>query len=325
MYNEGIRTFTAYGALTDKMRVKIKSASSTVPIQVEVAGAGEQHIGITEYAAADGAIVAVRLRTYPGTHEGVATEVLAVGATLYGAAAGGIKDTSDGTAIGIALEAATASGDIIEFMDFTVISTADTTISFADGNSLSAQTTVAAALDELFRNAITAQGFIPIPLTSLRECTAGLAVGAVTANGGVLASDTTPVLGPAVASPLDGCQVVSWAASNSDPILFQVPLPPDLNDAADVVIHMRIKSAGTSNAVGFTSAAYFNEGDTAVADTSETNQTATWAEKILTIGAADVPAGAQTLTCKLTPAAHTTDIMYMSAIWIEYTTTLKTA
>lgn len=323
MFNEGIRTFTANGALTAKMRVKLTSASATTPPQVEAAGAGEQHIGITEYAAADGTTVAVKLRTYPGTHEGVATEALAVGATLYGAAAGGIKDTSDGTAIGIALEAATASGDIIEFIDFTVISTAAANISIADAGSFTAQTTVEAALAEIYQSLISVQGFIPISLTALREV-ATMAVGNIVANGGVLASDTTPILGP-INGATDGCQQVSWAASNNDPVIFQVPLPPDLDDAADLVVHTRIKSAGTTDAVGFTVDSWFNEGDTKVVDTSETNQTTTWAEKIATIAAADVPSGAQALTVSLTPVAHTTDIMYMSSVWLEYKTKIKTA
>ena len=323
MYNEGIRTFTANGALTNKMRVKLTGSSSTSPPQVQSAGAGEQHVGITEYAAATGTLVAVRLRTYPGTHEGVATEALAVGATLYGAAAGGVKDTSDGTAIGISLEEATASGDIIEFIDFTVISTTAATVSQADAGDFTTAATVEAALQELYQNAISIQGFIPIKLTDLREV-ATMAVGAVAAACGVLGSDTTPVLAPNNGAT-DGCQVVSWVASNSDPVIFQTALPPDLDDTADLVLHMRIKSAGTTNAVGFTVDSWFNEDDTKVVDTSETNQTATWAEKIATIGNADVPAGAQALTVSLTPVAHTTDIMYLSAVWLEYKTKLKTS
>ena len=324
MYNEGIRTFTANGTLTDKMRVKLTSSSTTSPIQVEVAGAGEQHIGITEYAAADGTLVAVKLRTYPGTHEGVASGTFSVGATLYGAALGSVKSASDGTAIGIALEAATATGDIIEFIDFTVISTLDSQVSFTDTNNLTTAATVMAALDELYQNAISIQGFINIPLTSLRECSSG-AVGNIAANGGILASDTTPVLSPVLASPLDACQEVDWVNSNNDPVLFQTALPPDLDDGADLVIHSRIRSGGTSNAVGFVCTSYFNEGDTTQSDTGETNQTNTWAEKIITIGAGDVPSGAQTLTCILTPAAHTTDHMYLSALWIEYKTKIKTS
>jgi hypothetical protein len=39
-----------------------------------------------------------------------------VGATLYGAVDGKVKDTASGTAQGTALEAATADGDIVEVL-----------------------------------------------------------------------------------------------------------------------------------------------------------------------------------------------------------------
>jgi hypothetical protein len=323
MYNEGIRTFTANGAIGAKIRVKLTSASATTPPQVEVAGAGEQHIGITEYAVADGGLVAVKLRTFPGTHEGIASEALAVGATLYAAAAGKIKDTSDGTAIGIAIEAATATGDIIEFLDFTVISTTAATVSQADAGEFTTAATVEAALQEIYQSLISVQGFIPISLMQLREA-ATMAVGNIAANGGLLASDTTPILQP-INGATDGCQEVVWAASNNDVVIFQIPLPPNLDDTADLVLHTRIRSGGTTDAVGFTVESWFNEGDTKVSDTTETNQTNTWAEKIATIGNADVPAGAQTLTIALTPAAHTTDNMQLSALWLEYKTKLLTS
>ncbi|MFH2098180.1 MAG: hypothetical protein ABIJ95_01625, partial [Pseudomonadota bacterium] len=87
----------------------------------------------------------------------------------------------------------------------------------------------------------------------------------------------------------------------------------------------RIVSGGTTNAVGFTVDSWFNEGDTKVTDTSGTNQTATWAEKTATIAAADVPAGAQTMTVSLTPVAHTTDTLALSAAWLEYKTALRTS
>jgi hypothetical protein len=74
-----------------------------------------------------------------------------------------------------------------------------------------------------------------------------------------------------------------------------------------------------TDAVGFTVSTWFNEGDTKVDTTSGTNQTATWAEIVASVGAGDVPAGAQTLTLILAPVAHTTDTMRMSAAWIEYT------
>jgi len=196
-------------------------------------------------------------------------------------------------------------------------------ISIADAGTFTTQTETEAALQEIYQSLISIQGFVPLKLTDLREV-GTMAVGAIAAAGGVLCSDTTPILAPADGAT-DGGQLVSWAASNNDPVIFQVALPPDIDVTADLILHFRIKSAGTTNAVGFTVDAWFNEGDTKVTDTSETNQTATWAEKIATIAAADVPAGAQILTVSLTPAAHTTDIMYLSGLWIEYKTALKTS
>lgn len=322
-----IKTFIAGEALAAKRRVRIMTdspATVTDPPEVVYADAGEDWIGVTEYAAADGEFVAVKLNNSAGTFEitCVVSAAIARGTVLYGAADGKVSDSSSGTAQGISLVAG-ISGDIIEVAAWNVKATTAATVSVTDTGDFTTAATVEAALAELYQNAISIQGFLNIPLTSLREVSAAMAVGNVANAGGVLASDTTPILGPAVASPLDGCQVVSWAASNNDPVMFQTALPPDLDDAADLVLHMRIKSAGTTDAVGFTSKAFFNEGDTVVEDTGQTNQTATWAEKLLTIGAADVPAGAQTLSVALTPAAHTTNILYLSALWLEYKTKVK--
>jgi len=327
MNDNGFKTFYAYEALAAKRRVKIHSGTTTTPPQVDYADAGEDFIGVTEFGVDADALVTVKLNSAPGTFECEATlsSTIARGTVLYGANDGKVSDASSGTAQGVALEAVSASGDIIEVAFWNVKATVDSTVSYTDTHSLTSAATVMAALDELYQNAISVQGFINIPLTSLREVSAGLAVGNTAANGGLLASDTTPILAPIGGSPVDGCQCLDWANSNNNVVLFQTALPPDLDDGADLVIHMRTKSGGTSNAVGFTSACYFNEADTAVADTSETNQTTSWAEKIITIAAADVPSGAQTLTCALTPVAHTTDHLYLSALWIEYKTKIKTS
>jgi hypothetical protein len=319
MYNEGIATFTANGALGAKVRVKITAGSTTTPPQVEVAGAGEQHIGITEYAVADSAPVAVRLRTYPGIHEGKASEVLAVGATLYGAAAGKVKDTSDGTAIGIALQAATADGDIIEFIDFTVVSTTAATVSIADAGNFTATATVEAALQELYQHIISIQGFIPIPLTSFRELAAGVIPNAA-ANGGLLASDSTPIL----TCIADGDALrIAWAAGNTDQIAASVVLPPDLNGAADLVVHMLCsKDANVNNACHMDGEAYFGESDVDCfpAAAAANLLIDTKGEYTATILAADVPdtQASANMTLVLMPEAHAGDVVYLHAAWIEY-------
>lgn len=196
-------------------------------------------------------------------------------------------------------------------------------VSIADASSYWVGTDAEAVLDEIGQHIVSAQKFIPIALHSLRETT-NFDVGNAAANGGILASDTTPVL-DAINAATDGCQRLLWAASNNDQVTLQIPLPPDFDPANDLVLHMRIVSGGTTDAVGFTVDSFFNEGDTKVVDTSGTNQTTTYAEVIATIAAADIPAGAQTITIGLTPVAHTTDTLALSALWLEYTGTLLTS
>ena len=140
--NNGIITVTSGEALASKRRVKIKSGTTTTPPEVEYADAGEQHIGITEYAEAIAKSLAVRTRTHPGTQEATAAGAFSVGAVLYGAADGKVDDASSGSAIGIALEAATADGDIVEIIDFTVMSTTAGGVSIADAGGYTSVTTV---------------------------------------------------------------------------------------------------------------------------------------------------------------------------------------
>lgn len=109
--NVGIKAFTAGEALAAFRRVKLSAGSGT---QVEYADAGEEFIGITAAAAASGDSVSVIMRSASRTNKAVAAEVLAAGAVIYGANDGKVQDTVSGTAQGIALEAATADGEVIE-------------------------------------------------------------------------------------------------------------------------------------------------------------------------------------------------------------------
>ncbi len=158
--------------------------------------------------------------------------------------------------------------------------------------------------------------FHAVPLATLRETT-NMDVGNIAANGGLLASDSTPIL-EAVNGATDGCQRVAWAATNVDQVMFQVPLPPDFDVSSDLEIHIRgLMGGATDTTTSLVSAAYFNEGDTAVADTGSTDFTAAASEVIITIANADIPTGAQTLSIGLTPEAHGTDALYVTAVWLE--------
>lgn len=316
MYNPGSPTFTAGEALANKRRVKIKNGTTKSPPEVEYADAGEQHIGVTEYAVASGALVAIKLRNADGTHEIAAAGAFDVDATLYGAADGKVDDATSGSAIGKAVEAALADGDIVETVEFAVLSTIAANVSIADAGNHTAQTTTEAALQEIYQHLLSAQSFIPIPLESLLE-TDGTNIVARLGVG------TTPVLDMA-GGDADSSLEVTWIASNSDAVLFQVPLSPALNTGADLVIHFRAKSGGATDTPTIASDAFFNEGDTKVEDVSSALGAA-FAENTITIANGDIPAGAQTLTIELTPGAHTTDTVVLSALWAEYTKSILTS
>jgi hypothetical protein len=186
-----------------------------------------------------------------------------------------------------------------------------------DSGSLLTAATVEAALAELAQHNKSAQNFIALPLHGWREAT-NFDVGAIAVNGGILASDTTPIM-EAVNAASDGCQRITWAAANSDQIICQTPIPPDLDDSSDVVVHLRAAMAGGTDTPKFTLDSFFNEGDTKITDLSPSISGMGYTEYIITIAAADIPEEPQTLTLGLTLAAHTTDALYLTATWLEYT------
>ena len=96
----------------------VKLSSSTVIHNTVVST--DVPIGITDYAADSGDNVAVRLLSEAGTIELTAAGVIAADAVVYAAAAGKVSAISTAGGIykkiGIAIEAATADGDIIEIL-----------------------------------------------------------------------------------------------------------------------------------------------------------------------------------------------------------------
>jgi hypothetical protein len=325
---EGILSLKANETLEAHRRVKIDTSATTAKPAKVVYADVEDFLGVTLNSAATGDMVSIMPNSHPGTFE-VECKVgsaINVGTTLYGAADGKVSDTASGTAQGVSLTAAGASNEHIEVAFWNVKSTTAATVSIADAGGFTAQTTVEAALAELYQDQKSIQNFIPIPLYNLREVSSGLDVGNNAANGGVLSSETTPTLS-AINNATDGCQVVIWAAGNADPVAFQVPLPPDLDEAANLLLKGRIAcTASATDTPSITLASYFNEGDTAVADTmAASTATTTFVEVTATIAAADVPAGAQTLTCKLTPGTHASSAWSLSALWLEYKSAILTS
>jgi hypothetical protein len=160
-------------------------------------------------------------------------------------------------------------------------------------------------------------GFVPVSLQILREVVSN-DIPNTAATGGLLTKNTTPIL-EFINGDTDSAIRLNWAASNSDPVTFQVPLPPDLDEAAVVEVHLRAAMGGATDTPVISADTFFNEGDTKVEDDSAAITGTSYAEYTISIAAADVPAGAQTMSVELTPGAHTTDALYITAVWVEYT------
>ena len=106
----GFKTFTATAAaIAEGVRVKVDSNGL-----ISAAGATEIAIGVTVEPVAASGIGNVKLFTAPGTFLCTASAAITRGAELYPTASGKVDDAGT-TKLGlVALEAATADGDLIE-------------------------------------------------------------------------------------------------------------------------------------------------------------------------------------------------------------------
>jgi len=277
-YVEGPLTLKSGEALEEYRRVKLDASGDAV-----YADANDIAIGVTLEKVADATSVAIQPITATGTMLLTAAGAFSRKALLYPADDGKVDDTQLGQPIAMALEAATADGDHVECIQLGVA---------------------------------RVKGWLGIPLTDWREVGTN-DIQNLAAHGGILAKDATPNL-EFTNADTDSAIRLTWDASDSNAIATQIPLPPDLNAGADLVLHMRAAMAGTTDTPVIDADSFFNEGDTKVSDASAAITGATVAEYTITIAAADIPAGAQTLSIELTPAAHTTDALYVYATWMEY-------
>jgi hypothetical protein len=185
--------------------------------------------------------------------------------------------------------------------------------------------TAEAAIDALEADALSAQAFIPIPLTSWLDGGAPMAAFVDGSVNGVALVDS---------------EVVGFrfnpVGEDTSVLSTSVALPPDLDDAADVVLHVaaaRIGAADTTTVLSggaffqTMGAAYDADADAITVDSAAlAAATKVVTEYTLTIAAADVPAAPAVLTLTLAPsAALDADDLVICGTWIEYTRKLRTA
>lgn len=106
-FETGVVPDTAAGAIGQYLRVKTPGA-------LALAGALEQEIGTMYTATFAAGPCSVRLKNAQGTQKMVAAAAISKGAYVYGAASGKVSSVANTNVIGIAKEAASADGDIIE-------------------------------------------------------------------------------------------------------------------------------------------------------------------------------------------------------------------
>lgn len=184
-------------------------------------------------------------------------------------------------------------------------------------------TTWATLAEDLRTTLTTTLGHISIPLMTVREAS-GMDVGAIAANGGLLASDTTPLL-EAINGATDGCQRIVWAAGNSDAIIFQVTLPADFDDSQILQVYFRTAMGGATDTPTCTLNTYWDEGDTKVVDTEDWDMGTTYSNTNIAVAAADIPSSPTTVTCEFVPGTHANDAIYVTGIYLRYVKKLLTS
>lgn len=348
-YNEGIATFKAGEALEARRRVKVESGTTNDPPEVVYADAGEDYIGITEYAVADGSMVAVKMCNAGGVFEVecLVDSAIARGTVLYGAADGRLSDASSGSAQGIALEVGVDYKHIrvaiwgVKSTTAATVSIADSgnkfsgatveaalqecaaaaTIDIADSGEFTAAATVEAALAEIYQHILTAKGIINIPMP------------VITAAGAALAAfsdgdSTTP--GYCVTAKGLGIRWNNHA--NPDPVGTKVIVPPDADVTANMVLHILAAKTGATggDATKFTVQAFNNDvgelydadsdfgGDSTAMTGDATAKTVQ--EVTLTLALANLTAYPAAIELTLQPKDGTlgTDDVILLAAWIEY-------
>ena len=119
MYNIGIKAFTVgTGGVTEGALVKLSSGT----VVLNTATATDDPIGVSMDTKSAADVVAVQFLKSGGSYEMIAAGAITSGAVVYAAASGKVQalPVTSGTyrQIGIALEAATADGGIIEVLPY---------------------------------------------------------------------------------------------------------------------------------------------------------------------------------------------------------------
>lgn len=189
-----------------------------------------------------------------------------------------------------------------------------------DSGGFTTATNVESALAEVYQHLLSTQVVVPINLHSFREVDSNGDVGTTSSIGGVLASNTTPILRAGSTE----CEEIFWAASDVDAVSTSISLPADFDGTADAYVDLYVQANTTDQAPTFTVLQSWNAAaqvtDTATAVTATTVQTIT-----ATIASGDVPDAATFVTVQLVPATHGTSAFQLHGARLRYKGKLRTS
>lgn len=185
----------------------------------------------------------------------------------------------------------------------------------ASGVTMKASSVTAASLGANLKT-----GFIPLDITSARIiATNDIGVKGAT-DGGTVSKDTAPIL-ERINAATDKALRLTWAASGVEEIqLPSFAYPPDLDDTANVEVHLLVYKNGNTDTGAVIAVGYFEGiGDSNAGGNTAAITEIVAAEKTVIITAANIGTHPNVGTVTLTPGAHGTDAIYLLAAWVEYT------
>lgn len=160
------------------------------------------------------------------------------------------------------------------------------------------------------------KGFIPLDILSAREIDTNDFEN-LAAHGGVLATDSTPIL-ERVDSATDKTARLLWAAADVAEVQFApVVKPPDFDPSQDMIFHGMFEKDANANAFAVDVQVFDGIGDTEMGGVTP-DFTQLLAEYEVTIAAADLSGAPGFFTVSLIPEAHAGDVLRLYAAWLSY-------
>lgn len=182
-------------------------------------------------------------------------------------------------------------------------------------------TTVKIADDQVTAAKLTdtlATGFISLPLAQARLIATNDIAAKNATDGGLVSLDTDPTL-KRVNGATDKKLRLSWAATSVIPVTWDITYPPDLDDTANVIVHVLAAMAGATDTPTLAVAYFEGLGDTNAGGNTAAITGTTIADYSRTITAANIGAYPNGASIEFVPAAHGTDALHIYAAWVEYT------